>query len=135
MKKVLCFALLVLVFSAIGVCAAEVPDLTGNWTGSWSAYDAGIGYSNSTENAFVLAITEQEGRIFSGNITYTQENGTEAIEGIAGAIGPDNKSLYIAESVKGYSLGTIVSSDEMELIYLEDGETMSVAIDKVFRVK
>jgi hypothetical protein len=136
MKKALCFALLVLIFLASGACAAEVPDLIGNWTVSWSGYGAGIGYANSTENeSLVFAIAEQKGRVFSGNLTYRSENGTESCEGFAGAIGLDNKSLYVAEGNEGYALGSIVSRDELELIYLSDGKTMTVAIDKLYRAK
>jgi hypothetical protein len=47
----------------------------------------------------------------------------------------DNKTLNIAEFGKGYSSGTIVSNDEIELIYLADGEDGSVAIDELHRVK
>jgi hypothetical protein len=136
MEKFLCLALLTLSFFATGGCVAEVPNLIGNWTISWSGYDAGVGYSNATQNDhFLMAITEQEGRVFSGNLTYKHKNGTEAFEGFAGAIGLDNKSLYIAEVGEGYSLGSIVSKDEIELIYLEDGKEMSVAIDKLYREK
>jgi hypothetical protein len=135
MKKILCFALLALVFFAIGICTAEIPDLQGNWTGSWIAYDDGIGYSNLTENgSFIIAFSDQNGRIFSGNITYMEENDT-IDEGFAGAIGLDNKTLYIAEFDKGYATGTMISSDEMELIYLEDGNNGTVAIDKLYRIK
>lgn len=136
MKKILCLALLVLSLFATGVCVAEVPNLKGNWTVSWDGYNAGVGYSNATQNEpFVMNITEQEGRVFSGNLTYKHENGTAASEGFAGAIGSDNKSLYIAEANEGYSLGSIVSKDEIELIYLSSGKAMSVAIDKLTRAK
>jgi hypothetical protein len=136
MKPIWCFALLSLVFLAMGICAAEVPDLLGKWTGSWSAYDEGIGYSNSTENgSFILTFVEQEDRIFAGNMTFKPENETEIGEGFAGAIGLDNKTLYIAEFDKGYTLGTIISNDEIELIYLADGENGSVAIDRLHRIK
>ena len=61
MKQIWCFAVLAMVFLAIGICAAEVPNLLGKWTGSWSAYDEGIGYSNLTENgSFILTFVEQE---------------------------------------------------------------------------
>ncbi len=136
MKNILCLGLLALSLFAIGVCVAEVPDLIGNWTISWSEYDAGAGYSNSTENeSYVMAITEQKGRIFSGNLIYKQKNETEEIEAFAGAIGSDDKSLYIAEAAEGYSLGSIISKDEIELIYLADGKAMSVAVDKLNRIK
>lgn len=115
---------------------AEVPDLKGNWTVSWGGYDARVGYSNATQNEpFLMTITEQQGRVFSGNLTYKHRNGTAAIEGLAGAIGSDNKSLYIAEVSEGYALGSIISKDEIELIYLSSGKAMSVAIDKLSRAK
>ncbi len=136
MKHIWCFALLAMVFLATGICTAEVPDLLGIWTGSWSSYDEGIGHSNSTENvSIIFAFIEQDDRLFAGNITIKQENETEIGEGFAGAIGLDNKTLYIAEFDKGYSLGTIISNDEMELIYLADGENASVAIDRLHRIR
>jgi polar amino acid transport system substrate-binding protein len=81
-----------------------------------------------------MAITEQEGRVFSGNLIYKHENGTAASEDLAGVIGSDNKSLYIAGVNQGYSLGSIVSKDEIELIYLSSGKAMSVGVDKLSRV-
>lgn len=135
MRNVLCFALFAMVFLATGISSAEVPDLIGNWTASWTAYDVGFGYSNSTENTSLLAVVaDQEGRIFSGNL-YWLENGTQESERFAGAIGLDNKTIYITESDGGYSFGTIVSNDEMELIYLTDGEEAEVAIDKLVRTR
>jgi hypothetical protein len=136
MKQIWCLVLLVLVFLAMGISAAEVPDLLGIWTGSWSAYDEGKGYSNSTENgSIIFTFLEQDDRIFAGNITIKPENETEIGEGFAGAIGLDNRTLYIAEFDKGYALGTFISNDEMELIYLADGENASVAIDQLHRIK
>jgi hypothetical protein len=68
-------------------------------------------------------------------MTILLENETEIGKGFAGAIGLDNKTLYIAEFDKGYALGTIISNDEIELIYLMDGEGGSVAIDRLYRIK
>jgi hypothetical protein len=136
MKQILCLTLLILVFLATGISAAEVPDLLGIWTGSWSAYDEGKGYSNLTENiSIIFTFLEQNDRIFAGNIKIKPENETEISEGFAGAIGLDNKTLYIAEFDKGYAMGTFISNDEMELIYLADGENASVAIDRLYRIK
>ena len=135
MKKIWIFALLVLVFLATGITAAKVPDLQGNWTGSWSGYDDGKGYSNVSENGSILFnFEEQKDRLFIGNLTIKLKNETFA-SGFAGAIGLDNKTLYISQFDKGYSLGTIISNDEMELIYLSDGKGGSVAIDRLYRIK
>ena len=134
MKKIWCLASL-MVFLTIGICAAEVPNLTGKWTGSWSGYDEGIGFSNSTKSYSInFNFVEQKDRIFAGNLTYKEENGTRIVKEFYGAIGLDNKTLYIAET-KGYTQGTIISNDKIELIHLEDGERGSVAIDELHRTK
>jgi hypothetical protein len=134
MKKIWSFALLMLVFLATGVSAAKVPDLQGNWNGSWSGYDDGMGYSNLSENGSILFnFEEQKDRLFVGNLTIKLKNETFA-SGFAGAIGLDNKTLYISQFDKGYSLGTIISNDEMELIYLSNGKGGSVAIDRLYRI-
>ncbi len=118
-----------------GICAAKVPGLLGKWTGSWSGYDEGKGYTNLTTSGTInFTVTEQKGRIFNGNLTVNPKNGTKLNEGFAGAIGLDNKTLYLAEFNEGYDLGTIVSDNEIELIYLSDVKNGSVAIDELHRV-
>ena len=117
-----------------GICAAQATDLVGNWTGSTTGYVGADRAYNLVENDRIsFAISEQNDRLFTGNVTYTRD-GEKIIEGFAGAIGSDNKTLYIAES-KGYGFGTIISDDEIELIYLENGETVLAAIDKLHRLK
>jgi len=51
---------------------------------------------------------------------------------LIGAIGADNKTFYIAES-KGYGFGTIISDDEIEMSYLEQGKPAIASIDKFHR--
>jgi hypothetical protein len=131
MKKIWSFV--IVAFLAIGICTAKVPDLLGNWTGSATGYVEVNGSNKLVENESVsLSIIEQEDRLFIGNVTYMR-NGTEFVEAFKGAIGLDNKTLYIAEK-RGYSLGTIISDDEIELIYLERWEVLA-AIDKFYRIK
>ena len=116
------------------ISSAQATDLVGNWTGSTTGYVGADGAYNLVENDSIsFAISEQNDRLFTGNVTYTRD-GEKIIEGFAGAIGADNKTLYIAES-KGYGFGTIISDDEIELIYLENGETVLAAIDKLHRLK
>jgi hypothetical protein len=132
MKTILCSILLA--FMAMGICAAEVPNLVGNWTGSQNGYVNEDGVAKLFENgSSSLVITEQNDRLFTGNLTYTI-NGAEIVEGLAGAIGLDNKALYIAEFDQGYDIGTIISKDEIELIYLADGEMGQVFIYKLHRI-
>jgi hypothetical protein len=89
-------------------------------------------YKLSENGSVGYNITEQKGRLFTGNITYVL-NGTKYVEGFAGAIGIDNKTLYLAEIGRGYDLGTIISDDEIELMYIEDGESGWAAINKLHR--
>ena len=134
MKKIWCFSL-VLVFLATGICAAEVPNLLGKWAGVESWYGK---VNESTklieDKSLNLTVEGQKDHLFTGNMTYI-ENGTKVVEGFSGAIGLDNKTLYIAEFKEGYDLGTITSNDDIELIYLEDGKMGGAEIDRLHRIK
>jgi len=126
--------LLSLIFLITGICSAQIPDLLGNWTATGNGYIAGNGFYTLPEDGLNFSITEQNGRLFAGNVTYS-ENGKEIDEGFAGAIGLDNKTLYRVEFNGGYSLGTIISENEIEMIYLEDGEMGRVFIDRLHRIE
>jgi hypothetical protein len=135
MKKILSVALLVMVFLATGICAAKVPDLLGKWTGLESWYGEVNGSAKLTENGSLnVTVVEQKNRLFTGNLTYKLENGAEIIEGLSGAIGLDNKTLYIAEYNEGYDIGAIISDDEIELIYLQDGKKAQTTIGRLHRI-
>jgi hypothetical protein len=131
MKTIWCLVLMT--FLAMGICTAKVPDLVGNWTASGNGYIAGQGFQKLPEDSLIFSIVEQNGRLFAGNVTYT-ENETKIVVDFAGAIGLDNKALYRVEFNEGYSIGTIISEDEIEMIYLQDGETGRVFIDKLHRI-
>jgi hypothetical protein len=130
-RKILC---LILAFWATGICAAEVPNLVGNWTGTSNGYLNENGVAKLSENGSIsLVITEQNDRLFAGNLTYTL-NGAEIVKGLAGAIGLNNEAFYIAEFDRRYDMGTIISDDEIELIYLAEGETGQAFIDRLHRI-
>lgn len=130
MRKFWPLALLVPVLLATGIGVAEVPNLVGNWTGSGEQnffgheYQEGLGIN--------MTVAEQKGRLFTGNLTY-ELNGTETVEGFSGAIGLDNRTFYMAEFREGFDVGTIVSEDEIELIYLQDGSRAQAEIDRLHR--
>jgi hypothetical protein len=94
------------------------------------------GYSESTENGSITAsFAEQKDRIFNGNLIFKEENRPDFKTGFAGAIGLDNMTFYMAEFDEGYALGTLISNDEMEVLYLADGDNTSVVIDRLYRIK
>lgn len=127
--------LILLILITTGICTAEVPNLVGNWTGSQNAYVAENGSYKLLENQSTsLVITEQKDRLFTGYVTYPSD-GKEVAEYLAGAIGLDNKTFHMAESNEGYDFGTIISDDEIELIYLADGENGRTVINTLHRMK
>ncbi len=131
MEKIVCFVFLATLL-VTGISGAEIPNLQGNWTGLWNGYGEENGHPYWANGSINLTITDQKDRIFSGNLTAKFQNET-ASSGFAGAIGLDNKTFYLAEFENGYALGTIISSDEIEYVYLADGKNGSVAIDVLHR--
>jgi hypothetical protein len=133
MRNIWLLALIALVLS-VSICAAEVPNLVGNWSGSGVGYYKGV-FEEEENGSISLNVTEQNDRIFIGNATFKQENGSVRVEGFAGAIGMDDKSLYMAEFIEGYDFGAIISDNEIELIYLQDGKSAEAFIERYHRMK
>jgi hypothetical protein len=133
MKTIWSIWLVLLALSATGICAAEIPDLVGNWAGKGPGYNEETGYVVDSDNILNFSITEQKGRLFNGELTYNL-NGTDVVEGFAGTISPDNKTFYIAEFISGYDVGTVVSEDEIDLMYLLEGKAGAVFIETLRRV-
>ena len=125
---------ILLILMITGICTAQVPDLVGNWTGSEIAYIAENGTYKLLEDGSVrLVISDQKDRLFTGYLTYSLD-GKDIVESFAGTIGLDNRMVHIAELNDGYDFGTIISNDEIELIYLADGENGRAAIEKLYRM-
>jgi hypothetical protein len=133
MKTIWSILLVLLALSATGICAAEIPDLVGNWAGKGPGYNEETGYVEDADNTLNFSITEQNGRLFNGELTY-KLNGTDVVEDFAGTISPDNKTFYIAEFISGYDVGTVVSEDEIDLMYLLEGKAGAVFIETLRRV-
>ena len=92
MKTILCSILLA--FMAWGFVRQRFLTLWENWTGSQNGYVNEDGVAKLFENGSIsLVITEQNDRLFTGNLTYTI-NGAEIVEGLAGAIVWITKPLY-----------------------------------------
>ena len=132
MSKKLVFTLTTIMLATIGLSAAEIPNLVGNWTGSYEGYTNGGVYKATNETgAITLVISEQLGRLFTGNLSELGQG----IAAISGVISLDNKTFYMAEYDGGYDIGTVLSSDTVELLYLEDGEKGGAFIDRFHRVQ
>ncbi len=135
MNKYLTGIISILVLAMIvGLCAADVPDLVGNWTGPYVGYEDTVGFVEEGEGSFFLTITEQKDRVFAGYVLTTDEKGADIKKSIAGVIGPDNETLYFAEQNEGISTGFILGPDKLELIYLEVRDPIYAGIDYLYRV-
>ncbi len=134
MKTILSIGLLALAFSATGIAAAEIPSLVGIWAGAGPGYNAAAGYvEEGAYGTLAFKVTEQRGRLFNGELTY-QLDGTEVVEGFAGAIAADDTTFYVTEFVSGYDVGTVISENEIELIYFQDGEAGEIFVQTLRRV-
>jgi len=131
--------LIVLVLAGTSIACADtpvlIPDLVGNWTGTDVGYERGAGYYSSSTDQIILSIMEQNDRVFNG--TFTAWNPVSGkvyeIEDISGVIGPDMKSIYLAEFNGGYDIGQIIDTDTLELLYLKSGENAMACIDTFTR--
>ncbi|MCK9277175.1 MAG: hypothetical protein M0P22_03690 [Methanoculleus sp.] len=142
MKTVLCASILLLAVLICGctttnaqntVAAAGTPDLLGNWTGTMKGYDYGTGFNDYSGYTMTLAVIEQQDRVFSGEVSFTNQTGSLVwgVTPFAGVIGRDGKAITIIENEGGYSSGSLIASDEMELIYADGREPVSIAIDSL----
>jgi hypothetical protein len=129
-----------LMLAIIGLSAADIPNLAGNWTGSFEGYENGMGYVNANETGtFTMMISEQTGRLYAGNFSLNVSSNPKDLrmktEGFSGIIALDNKTLYMAEYDSGYDIGTVISNDTIELDYLEDGQNAGAFIEIFHRMK
>jgi len=117
------------------VAAAETPSLTGNWTGTMVGYEYGTGYTNFSGYTITMSVTEQRDRLFSGTFFFTNESGFHVWENapFAGVIGRDGKTLTMIENGGGYSSASIISSDEIEIIYADGNEPFNIALNALKR--
>ena len=111
--------------------AAVVPGMIGNWTGSVKAYDEGTGYNDVSGDIMTMRVTGQQDRIFSGEIIFTNQSGYAWSTVFAGAISHDGKTISMVQRDGGYSTGTLISPDEIELIYMDTTDPFTIGIDSL----
>ena len=111
-----------------------IPELVGTW--AWNGEDLD-GHSlkngfDSTASSWVLNVTEQDGRSFAGykEIVY---NGTTKYENFSGVVSYDGTKLYLTDHDEGFNIVDVISPDEIELIYLDDGDNARVTIVPLVR--
>ena len=114
--------------------AAGTTDLTGNWTGSMTGYNQDTGYISSPIGSMKMTVANQTGRVFSGTMVFAGNNGPDETITFAGVIGRDGKTLTFTNEGGGYDTGSILSNNELELVYAYDGKPFIITIDSLKRV-
>lgn len=115
--------------------STTIPNLIGNWKGSCVGHGKLFGYINDTSGDMILNISEQEGMAFNGTYTQMEISGKTSTKGFSGIIDPDMKTFYISQYDAGIGIGTLVSPDDMSMIYLETGEDAMAFLDNFVREK
>lgn len=130
MSKLACIALLAAL--AIMPAAAEtaIPDLRGTWTGTSESIVLGRGNPHHRAGqsaeprmsniAFTMTIDKQDGRRFSG--TFSSVRGNDKIIAVVSRSG----TIYMIDD-DGYSFGTMLAPNRIELCYLLQSRAARVA--------
>lgn len=142
MKLAITLLLVILTVLACGCTATTstaptpstaTPSFLGTWSGTMFGYDEGTGYSDYGNSTMQMVVTEQQGRIFSGNFLFNF-NGTAYTVPMAGVVNIDGKTFSIVEDANGYTTGEFIGKDEIQLIHLDNEKPISAAIDTLKRV-
>lgn len=105
----------------------KIPSLVGNWSGTMTGYTEGLGFTDYTGKQITMRVIEQKDRIFAGEFVYT--NVSWEPTSFTGAINHDGMTLTIVEKDGGYSYGTFIQPDEIDLVYADNAEPYEIAID------
>jgi hypothetical protein len=107
-----------------------IPDLRGTWTGESESIILGVGNPHHAGTpaaeprlssvAFTMTIDKQDGRRFSG--TFTSPRSSEKIIAVLSRSG----SIYMVDD-DGYTVGTMLAPNRMELCYLQLSSTARIA--------
>jgi hypothetical protein len=108
---------------------SAVPDLRGVWKGTSESVVSGSANPHhataSTETrfssiAFTLTVEKQDGRRFSG--TYVSEHSKDQVVAVISR----NGTIVMADD-DGYTIGTILAPNRLELCYIRSSPTAQVA--------
>jgi hypothetical protein len=131
MSKPACaFAIIALATVSTAAAQSAVPDLRGTWKGESQSIVLGGGNAHHAVTSasepelrsvtFTLTIDKQDGRRFSG-IFSSPRGGSKVV-----AIMSRGGTIFLADA-EGFSNGTMLAPDRMELCYLKHGPDARIA--------
>jgi hypothetical protein len=116
--------------ATFALAQAAIPDLRGTWKGESESIILGAGNAHHSAAvaqepelrsvAFTLTIDKQDGRRFSG--TFSSARGGSKVVAVVSRSG----SIYLADT-EGFSHGTMLAPDRMELCYLKHSAETRIA--------
>ncbi len=118
----------------VALCAAvaadaQMPELRGTWKGDSHSVvlgggphhpDTKSGEPRFTSVPFTLVVDKQDGRRFFGTFSSTQHS--ETVVAVVSRAG----SIFMADD-DGYSVGTMLAPDRMEICYLHSSSATRIA--------
>ena len=129
-KPVCAFALIALATVSAAAAQSAVPDLRGTWKGESESIVLGGGNAHHAVTsanepelrsvAFTLTIDKQDGRRFSG--TFSSPRGGSKVVAVMSRGG----TIFLADA-EGFSNGTMLAPDRIELCYLKHGPDARIA--------
>jgi hypothetical protein len=131
MSKLACIiALATLATATAATGQPAIPDLRGTWKGESESIILGRGNPHhraahsSTPRlnsaAFTMTVDKQDGRRFSG--TWTSARSSETVIAVISRSG----AIYMVDD-DGYSIGTMLAPNRMEMCYLQLSRTARIA--------
>jgi hypothetical protein len=129
MSKLAWIVMLSALAAAPAVAETAVPDLRGTWKGnSESIVSGGANPHHATQSAetrfstiaFTLTVDKQDGRRFSG--TFSSVRGNDQVVAVISR----NGTIFMADD-DGYTVGTILAPNRLELCYMHASPTARVA--------
>jgi len=115
-------SLAVLILGFAGAATAQdegIPNMTGTWEATgYHMHDQKNGFTHADEKA-VMVIKEQQGRVFSGEVTWSGKvNGKDVFSGV---IDKNNANFYLAGHTDGVRLGRLEGPDRLVFYFLAPG--------------
>lgn len=137
MSKLMCQVVLALVLSLAALAtsaparAQTIPDLRGTWKGDSESIVLGGGNIHHTPTQsseepefrslpFTLTVDKQDGRRFSGTFASPRNNSKSV------AVIARSGAIYLVDA-EGYTHGTLIAPNQMELCYLKQSPDARVA--------
>lgn len=130
MSKLAWISMLAALATVPATAETAIPDLRGTWTGESESIIVGRGNPHHAGKqsaeprlssiAFTMTIDKQDGRRFSG--TFSSSRGNDKVIAVVSRSG----AIYMVDD-DGYSFGTMLAPNRMELCYLLQSRAARIA--------